>query len=151
MARPWSVAGLCAQTGTSFENIRLPCVFCKQWMDRDDCAAFDFKILQLSWKGGRPHGCCTACARSIAQRETARFTSEVITHKDFVDRVGFGLWFIPVRCPICLSLVSAIQKLAAITRKQKFVKVRGRWRTLCTLCTESDNDWERRHFERHCP
>ncbi|UZP65142.1 E6 [Canine papillomavirus type 24] len=151
MARPWSIAGLCAYTGTPIEEIRLPCVFCRRILGREDCLAFDVKVLQLSWKGNSPHACCTPCSRSISQRETAGFTSEIISADEFRRRIGFGIWYIPVRCPLCLSLVSARQKIAAIAKGQKFIQVRGRWRTICTFCTESDNDWERRHFERHCP
>ncbi|ABC02203.1 putative transforming protein [Canis familiaris papillomavirus 3] len=149
MERPWSLASLCVRSGVSLCAISIPCVFCGNLLSFEDRVSFDFKVLQVSWKNGLPHACCTSCARSICSREVSQYTSEEISYRQFVQRVGQGFYWIPVRCTCCLGLVTTTQKIQALYRRQKFKKVRGRWRTLCTYCAESDNDWERRYFERH--
>nr|UYL89589.1 E6 protein [Canine papillomavirus] len=151
MDRPWSLAGFCVRSGISLCELQVPCVFCGSTLNFEDRVAFDFKGLQISWKNNQPHACCTACARSICTREVGGYTQQVVTYKDFVRLVGAGFYFVPVRCTGCLGLVTTTQKIQALYRRQDFKKVRGRWRTLCTYCAESDNDWERRYFKRHSP
>ncbi|AMQ81153.1 E6 [Canis familiaris papillomavirus 20] len=149
MERPWSVAGLSVRSGVPLCQLEIPCVFCGLLLDFQDRVAFDCKGLQLTWKHGRPHGCCTICSRDICRREVPVYTQETLDFRTFVQRAGSGFYYIPVRCTNCLGLVTATQKIQALYRRQPFLKVRGRWRTLCTYCAESDNDWERRYFERH--
>ncbi|AEP82748.1 E6 [Canis familiaris papillomavirus 11] len=151
MERPWSVAGLSVCSGVPMCQLQIPCVFCGTLLDHADRVAFDFKGFQLTWKHGHPHGICTPCSRDICRREVSGYTQERVDYRTFVYRLGPGFYYVPVRCTCCLGLVTATQKIQALWRRQEFYKVRGRWRTQCTYCAESDNDWERRYFERHNP
>ncbi|AJP70541.1 E6 [Canis familiaris papillomavirus 16] len=149
MARPWSVAGLCSQWGATLNDIPLPCVFCGELIDFDDKVAFDFKGLQITWKNRKPHACCTRCARVVCRAEVSEFTEEEVSAWNFYNRVGAGIIYVPVRCTVCLAVVTNTQKLAALQNRQNFKKVRGRWRTECSNCAGSEDDWERRYFKGH--
>ncbi|ACU27450.1 E6 [Canis familiaris papillomavirus 5] len=152
MERPWSLAGLSLRSGVPFCHLHVPCVFCGIPLDYEDRVAFDYKAFQVTWKNGQPHGFCTRCSRNLAQHEVGFFTQEELTYKEFVQRLGAGFYYVPVRCTICYGLVTATQKIEALYRRQTFKKVRGRWRTPCNNCAQSDNnDWERRYFERYSP
>ncbi|AFU07675.1 E6 [Canis familiaris papillomavirus 14] len=126
-------ASLAEHIRVPLEDLLLPCVYCKRFLNYNELTAFDFKVLQLTWKGGFPHGICNPCARDVSKKEREAFTEEVLTSEDFVARVG-GLTEIFVRCHGCLKLLSLTEKILAISRGEQFFNVRGRWRARCRGC-----------------
>nr|WJJ59313.1 MAG: E6 protein [Leptonychotes weddellii papillomavirus 10] len=136
MERPTSVGALCEQRGLDVHRLRLPCVFCKCFMHFSEVEAFDRKGLQLSWKDGVPHGCCARCARVTSGYERRFFSQGALTGQGFLHVYKDKFTRIPVRCYLCLGLLSTADLVDAIQEGQHLELVRGRWRARCPSCRE---------------
>ncbi|AEO16195.1 E6 [Canis familiaris papillomavirus 8] len=126
-------ASLAAHIKVPIEDLLLPCVFCGRFLDFHELTAFDYKQLQLTWKGGFPRGCCIPCAKTVSEQECMLFTEVVLTSEEFANQVG-GFASIFVRCRLCLKLLSLTEKVNAILHGEQFLRVRGRWRARCRCC-----------------
>ncbi|AGA15831.1 E6 [Canis familiaris papillomavirus 15] len=139
------ISSLAEHIHVPVEDLLVPCVFCGNFLDLRDLLDFDKKCLQLTWKKGFPHGTCSKCAREVSEKECKLFTEAVLTASGFFCEIDGGLSGVNVRCRLCLKLLNLGEKEEAVSRGERFFRVRRRWRARCRACIKSDNDWEGCH------
>lgn len=135
---PVSITAYCSAFGFTFDQVRIPCKFCKSYLTVQDCAAFDLKKFKLLWKDGFCYGCCRSCMRLSAAFESSKFKQCVCSCYFVVDLVEKPLREIPMRCIECLAFLDYSEKLQHLHLNENFSLVRGNWRGYCRNCIRKE-------------
>ncbi|AWK28191.1 E6 protein [Human papillomavirus type 219] len=137
---PTRLHDLCARTGCTLFNLRVPCIFCKFILSVEDLVAFITKNLSLIDKNNVIYACCVRCLQHCARYEREQF-GQCIVNAEHIDVVaGKPLLDILIRCLYCYNILDAAEKIDCRARNQGIVLVRGHWRTGCRLCCALRNE-----------
>lgn len=131
---PETLSSYCKLFGLSLSEVKLPCNFCKFYLNEQDLAAFHLKQFKLLWKGPWCYACCRSCTRLSAAFELRTFYQCSCKCTAVEGLAKTNLVCIPMRCLLCLALLSYAEKLEHLNIEEDFVLVRSSWKGYCRNC-----------------
>lgn len=134
--RPRRLDVYCQQFGTSFFDVRLPCLFCKFELDLQELADFHQKALCLIWKGDKCYAACRRCLRLSALHEREN-CCRCSVPPDAIEHVtGKSLKDLVLRCYLCYKQLDYAEKIDCVAADVDILLIRHHWRALCRNCTQ---------------
>lgn len=132
--RPTRLDEYCQQTGTSFFDLKLRCIFCNFTVDLAELAEFYCKKLSLIWKEGTCYACCKRCIYLSAKYELENCALQSVLVAQLSETVHTPLRDIVLRCKYCYRKLDHIEKIDCKARGEYATLVRGHWRSVCRNC-----------------
>lgn len=132
--RPTRLDLYCTETGTSFFDLRLKCIFCKFTVELPELAEFYSKGLSLVWKDNICYACCKRCILLSARFELENYSYYSVLISQLSEAVHIPLKDIILRCQYCYRKLDFIEKIDCKARGERATLVRGHWRACCRHC-----------------
>ncbi|CBD35694.2 putative E6 protein [Human papillomavirus 125] len=132
--RPKNVFILCRDSGISFDDLRLHCIFCTKQLTTNELSAFVLRELNLLWRGGAPYAACARClllqgiARRLKHWEYSYYVERVEEEtKQSIDTQQ-------IRCYVCHKPLVKEEKDRHRNTKRRLHRIAGHWRGCCQYC-----------------
>lgn len=137
-AFPTTLDGYCSHFEIPFFDLKLMCVFCKQYVKLTELASFFEKKLKLVWKDLICYACCESCLWLSAKYESENYLQCTCKVQDLHALLERPLSEIIVRCYFCYDLLDLAAKYDLVARNYVACLVRGHWRAPCRKCIRKE-------------
>lgn len=134
--RPRRLDRYCKEFGISFFDVKLPCLFCKFFLELQELADFHQKTLSLIWKNGQCYAACKRCIRLSALHERENFCRCSVPPDSIESVTGLSLKDLVVRCYFCYRQLDYAEKIDCVASDTDFLLIRHYWRAVCRNCVQ---------------
>lgn len=131
---PTNLAAYCSHFNIPFFDLKLKCIFCKNYVSLKELASFYEKELSLVWKNLICYACCERCLCLTAKYESENYFQCACKVQDLHALIERPLNEVLIRCYYCYDLLDLATKFDLIARDYKACLVRGHWRAPCRSC-----------------
>ncbi|AAA79422.1 transforming protein E6 [Human papillomavirus 28] len=132
--RPKNIFLLCRDSGISFDDLRLHCIFCAKVLTTAELSAFALRELNVVWRTGAPYGACARClllqgiVRRLKHWDYSLYVEGVEEEtKQSIDTQQ-------VRCYMCHKPLVKEEKDRHRNERRRLHCIAGYWRGSCQYC-----------------
>lgn len=134
---PICVEEYCSYFDVQFDELALPCIFCRIPVCSDELTTFQCRKLSLVWRKGDCYAACLACIADVAKYERDRYFQCTINGLYIEYFAQKPLQDLIVRCLYCMALITNEEKIDTIGSGCNFYLVRGNWKGVCRSCIQN--------------
>lgn len=135
MAQETNLAHLARELEIPVTHLSITCIFCNKTVQKRELLQFVYKDLKVVWRKQWPYVTCVKCL-AVKTRISAWRGYEGSGDVTAVERdTGTPFGDLVVRCIVCVSKLTALEKIDMVSKGRKFHKVYGNYRGICCTCS----------------